>query len=181
MVKRDTSTSESVCSLSLRKIFEQTHMRLKISTFPFALLTFLVILISSCKNEQKNQLPNTPEGVVVAWQRYIDLNLLDSARLLSTAYTQGYINYLDSLSLEENLEADYNPIIGLSAKINADTAVCDFFFEDELSEKVPAKLILIKENGQWKVDQVIDVEVALPDTLNTLEEQEMFQDSLLKD
>ncbi len=143
---------------------------------------FVVTLtvVSGCKNEQKNALPNTPETVVVAWQRYIDLNQLDSARMLSSEFVQGYIAYLDSLQLGETLEPDYNPVMGLSAKIMGDTAECDFYFEDELGEKVPGRLLLVKQAGQWKVDRVIDIEVPIPDTLTPREESEMFQDSMMK-
>jgi hypothetical protein len=70
--------------------------------------------------------------------------------------------------------------MGLSAKVNADTAECNFYFEDELGEKIPGRLRLVKEDGQWKVDRVIDIEVPFPDTLTPYEEREMFQDSLMK-
>jgi hypothetical protein len=144
-------------------------------------LFFIVCLWPiACKLDPKGKLPNTPESVVVAWQRYIDLDQLDSARMLSTEYTLSYIAYLDSLALEETLEADYNPVMGLSSVITGDTAQCDFFFEDELGEKVPGRLKLLREAGQWKVDRVIDLEITLPDTLSQFEEQEMFQDSTLK-
>jgi hypothetical protein len=139
-----------------------------------------IAVFSGCKNEQKNTLPNTPETVVVAWQRFIDLNLLDSARMLSSEYVKGYISYLDSLNMGETLEPDYNPIMGLTAKVSADTAECNFYFEDELGEKIPGRLRLVKEAGQWKVDRVIDIEVPFPDTLTPYEEREMFQDSLMK-
>jgi hypothetical protein len=137
-------------------------------------------VVASCKFDPKNKLPNTPETVVVAWQRFIDLNQLDSARMLSTSYMQGYIGYLDSLTIDETLEADYNPVMGLSAQIKGDSADCDFYFEDELGEKVPGKLKLLKEAGQWKISQVIDIEMPLPDTLSAQEEREMFQDTMLR-
>ena len=156
-------------------------MRFISAAFFCATIVGATMMVFSCKNEHKNLLPNTPAEVVVAWQRYIDLNLLDSARMLSTNYIQGYISYLDSLSMSETLEADSNPIIGLTCKVVNDTAECNFFMEDELGEKMPGRLILVKELNQWKVDQVIDIETAFPDTLSPLDEQNMFQDSLLKD
>lgn len=163
-----------ICRENASNAMRQYHLAI---VFVFVVT---LILVSGCKNEQKSALPNTPETVVVAWQRYIDLNQLDSARMLSSEYVQGYIAYLDSLNLGETLEPDYNPVMGLSAKINADTAECDFYFEDELGEKVPGKLMLVKQAGQWKVERVIDIEVPIPDTLTPLEEREMFQDSMMK-
>lgn len=141
----------------------------------------IVFLLNGCKSDFKQKLPNTPEEVVVAWQRYIDLNLLDSARILSTPQTIGYIDFLEKLSVDESLESDLNKLNGLTTVVTADTAQCDFYFEYELGEKVPGRLFLFRENGQWKVDRVVELDIPLPDSLNTLEEQEIFQDSIMKD
>jgi hypothetical protein len=156
-------------------------MELNFKKTTLLLAGFICLWPVACKLDPKNKLPNTPETVVVAWQRFIDLDQLDSARLLSTEYTQSYIAYLDSLAIDETLEIDYNPVMGLTSTINGDTAQCDFYFEDELGEKVPGRLKLLRQAGQWKVDRVIDLEITMPDTLSQMEEQEMFQDSTLKD
>jgi hypothetical protein len=155
-------------------------MRLSLAGIAFVCVLGLVGN-SGCKNEYKNRLPNTPEEVVLSWQRYIDLNLLDSARMLSTPYAQGYLSYLDSLSMGQTLEADYNPMTGLVCTVKGDSAECNYYIEDELSEKIPGRLLLVKVQGQWLVDKPIELEMVFPDTLTLEEEREMFQDSLMKD
>ena len=145
----------------------------------FALFLLFFGFFSCSSNQSSGKLPNTPEAVVLKWQEYVDKNMLDSARTLSMEQALGYINFLDSLSDTEPLEEEHNSMLNLTCTLQANgQAVCTYFFEDELGYKMPGRLILTKENEQWKVQSVEDVEMPESESdMETGEEGFAFPDS----
>ena len=127
-------------------------------------LLVCLFLVAACKDDSKKApLPNSPEEVVLAWQKAIDKNEFDKARALSIEQALEHVNFMDNIMEEEGmpLEEDENTMLNLDCKVVADGRMrCEYVFEiePESVEQVPRHLYLKKDNGQWKVQWVDDLE-----------------------
>lgn len=137
------------------------------------LFFFIFILFSACKSEQAAsgdaELPNTPEEVARAWQKYIDVNEFDKAKKLSTPAAILVIESIQSIMLgeEDSLEIMHTEFVTMTCKETADDAVCYYVLHEE-GERFRDSFILKKINGQWLVDIVEDT---------TTPEEEIFENT----
>lgn len=123
-------------------------------SFPLLFLLFGFFFINCHSNSKPSSLPNTPEAVVRAWQAFIDNNQLSQAAQLSTAEALIYIQQeLSALPIEDSLEQEQNVFLDLQCQELGDSAICTYFFEDEIGEKMPGKLALRRIKGQWLVSK----------------------------
>jgi len=117
----------------------------------------------------------TPETVVQQWQRYIDHNQFDSARLYSTELARSYVDFIDALTMGDSSEIYETRLYDLRCEIQGDSATCYFLIEGELGEKIPDTLVLHKEKGRWLVHQVEGFAMPPVDTLQPGDENLLFQ------
>lgn len=116
------------------------------------------------------------------WQRYIDHNQFDSARLYSTELARSYVDFLDALTQGDTSETDDTRLYDLHCHIQGDSAVCHYLIEGELDDRIPDTLVLYRIKGHWLVHRVEGFMVIPVDTLQPGDEQILFQpDSLDKE
>jgi hypothetical protein len=132
---------------------------------------FLQTLIA-CKSTGSKDLQ--PEDVVLQWQHHIDHNRFEEARRLSIDQARNYVDYLDELTGDDTLGMQDTEMFDLACTVAGDSALCRYFTEDEIGEKVPGQLVLRRVKGQWLVRVVEGFEPAPLDTLQPGEENLVF-------
>lgn len=125
--------------------------------------------------------PKTPEAVVQYWQRCVDENRFDDARQWSTPQAKVYIDYLDELMSSDTAGQVKTQLLNLHCSVTGDSAFCRYETLDEVGEKMPGALQLLRVEGRWLVDKVEGFEAAPVDTLRPGEENMVFPDSTGQD
>ncbi|HHH49971.1 MAG TPA: hypothetical protein ENK52_03220, partial [Saprospiraceae bacterium] len=125
----------------------------------FALITTFFVLLFACTNapkqkeQEKQQLPNTPETVALSWLEDYYNNRFEKAKLLSTAKTKIMIDTIKELIFTDAEEEEVGTfkIADLVCSTKNDSSICKFLYQEgdmEMEDELP--LILIQ--GQWLVD-----------------------------
>jgi len=141
----------------------------------FSLFLSFICLFCACNSDQppikEEQLPNTPESVVRAWQGYVDVNQFDKAKRLSTKETK---SFLATLTGEEEIIS--TQFVSIRCKNSSpNDAICNCILK-EGDEEYTDQFLLKKENGQWLVFSPDDANVGpdledLEDMMKDFEEQ----------
>jgi hypothetical protein len=131
----------------------------------------LVLVFFACKKSDKTQvsqpqqltesikieLPNTPETVVRIWEEKINKNDFTIARLISNGSTLEFVNSLAESDVIEHSDAVNSEIVSIKCAEKGNTANCDCILKDE-SGKTAFKYELVRNNGQWFLNEVIPSE-----------------------
>ncbi len=126
-------------------------------------------------------LPNTPETVVRAWQKAIDYNQFEEAEALSTDRMKGYIERViravtasdaaiintDLQNLTCTVETDSSKATCIYSVITLDTIATPPYPKGTkllgkahvLENNFTDKFNLVKQNGQWFIDNEKDAEL----------------------
>jgi hypothetical protein len=126
-------------------------------------------------------LPNTPETVVRTWQTDIDHNQFEEAKALSTDRMKGYIERVimavtasdaaiintDLQNLQCTTEADSSKAVCIYSVVTLDTIATPPYPKGTkllgkahvLENNFTDKFNLVKQNGQWLIDNDKDAEL----------------------
>lgn len=143
---------------------------------PLALCAALLLLFSSCQPDDAGA-GNAPEAVLRQWQGLLDQNRFDEARLLSAGNALEFVDYLHSFPHVDSMPAETTELLQLNCAVQGDSAVCSFFIEDEIGEKIPDTLVLKKIKGKWLVYTVESFEITPLDSLREGDENILFPPS----
>jgi hypothetical protein len=99
-------------------------------------------------------LPNTPETVVRAWESEIGKNQFTLARLISSGSNLEFVNSLVESSAIEKADETRTEIIRIECSEQGDEALCDCLLRDDAGQ-VRYKYLLIRQNGQWFLNEVL--------------------------
>lgn len=145
----------------------------------FLWIFFAGILLIACQKESK--LPVAPEAVVKKFQKYIDNNQFEEAKLLSTPRGK---ERLDDLAEIIRYELEDSTIfsttfLSVNCSITADTAICICNVKDKYEEEAyETEYKLVKINGQWLVDvpeeEKIEEEEFIEEMLDSLDFDSLF-------
>lgn len=114
------------------------------------------------------------------YQEYVDKNLLEQAKALSTPAGQNWLDELKAIVEEEQPDSTlfHTTFLSVNCSGQEDTLLCQCVLEDQY-ERYTSDYHLVKLDGQWKVDAPreeirIDNDIIehLPDSLI----REMMQD-----
>lgn len=141
--------------------------------------TILLLCIFAC--QQGAQQAETPEDVLMQYQKHIDNNQFEEAKKLSTTAGKEWLSELASIIEDEQPDSTImnTQFISINCQKEGEVLVCECVLEDQY-EKYTAAYRLIQQNGQWLVDapeeEIIienDIIEALPDSLleEIMEEQ----------
>lgn len=75
------------------------------------------------------------------------------------------------------MPAETTELLQLNCAVQGDSAVCSFFIEDEIGEKIPDTLVLKKIKGKWLVYTVESFEITPLDSLREGDENLLFPPS----
>lgn len=139
----------------------------------------IAFLLWSCGSEEPPP-PDKPEEILKLYQGYVDKNLLEKAKTLSTPAGQAWLNELKAIIEEEQPDSTlfHTNFLSVDCAGEGDTLLCQCVLEDQY-ERYTSDYHLVKLNGQWLVDAPqdeiqIDNDILehLPDSLV----QEMMQE-----
>lgn len=117
-----------------------------------------LFLIQGCASEPSNkkELPNTPETVATQWLNDYYNDRFTEAKVLSTKETQLMIDTVKSMLIPLD-PGELEPKISIKGmnclmKKN-NSAYCNYFYHEEGFEPAKEEIFLLKEKGQWLVDE----------------------------
>lgn len=140
---------------------------------PLALSTALLLCsLFACRNPSPPT--TTPEDVARNWQLLLDQNRYEEARLLSTGNAEAFVDYLGSFPHLDSFTLETTELLQLRCAVTGDSAVCSFFVEDEVGEKIPDTLLLKKIAGRWLVYEVERFQITPLDSLRDGDEDILF-------
>lgn len=135
---------------------------------------YILVLIStfclySCASEPSEPLPNTPETVVKAYQKYLDENDFKAAKKLSTKDERQRLDMIAQMLEDEPLDSTLmnTTFLKLDCKATTESATC-YYTIKEFGELFSDSFLLVNQRGQWLVD-VIEEEF-------TIESDTLFED-----
>lgn len=117
-------------------------------------LCFLACTSETSKSESSgtdvSNLPNTPESVAKVWIEAFYENDFKTAKALGTLITQAMI---DSVRAEMQIGAEESAfqITDMTCQVKGDSAFCACLYHEE-GEQYPEFILLLKEKGQWLVN-----------------------------
>lgn len=117
----------------------------------YLLALFCFCLLAACAEKEVEDLPNTPETVVRAYQKYLDKNNFRAAKKLSTKAERDRLDMIQHMIEDEPSDStitDTN-FLTMTCKERGKNAVCyytieGFDFDDSIQ--------LVNQRGQWLVD-----------------------------
>ncbi len=123
---------------------------MKITPSLFHIIPILFAL-TSCKQGEPE--PQKPEEVLKQYQAYIDKNLFEEARGLSTPAGQQWLAELEAIISNEQTDSTVldTRFLSLSCEGAGDTLKCSCVLEDQY-ERYTADYRLVRLDGQWRVD-----------------------------
>lgn len=140
---------------------------------PLALsATLLLCSLFACRNP--SQPAATPEDVVRNWQMLLDQNRYEEARALSAGNALAFVDYLGSFPHLDSFTLETTELLQLRCAVAGDSAVCSFFVEDEVGERIPDTLLLKKTGGRWLVYEVERFQITPLDSLRDDDEDILF-------
>lgn len=112
----------------------------------------MVILLWSCGSEAP-PLPEDPEEVLKQYQAFVDKNLLEKAKMLSTPAGQAWLDELKAIVEEEQPDSTlfHTEFLSVNCMGEGDTLRCQCVLEDQY-ERYTSDYHLVKLNGQWLID-----------------------------
>lgn len=134
-------------------------------------LAFLAGALIACRDTGKDVLP---EEIVRQWQALLDQNRYEEARQLSAGNALQFVEYLNSFPHADSIAAEPTELLQLRCDVQGDSAVCSFYMEDEVGEKIPDTLVLKKVGGHWLVYEVERFEVTPLDSLREGDDKILF-------
>lgn len=158
-----------------------SHARRKGKQIPNGMSRILVFgillaILGACRNQPAPEtpnagpLPNTPEAVVRQYQAFLDSNLFDQARLLSTPRAADFLEMLAQMISDEPMDSSvvHTSFLKIDCTERGDTAVCICLAQDEF-EEYETEFRLLRMAGQWLVDlpeegEIEGAEEMMPDT-----------------
>ncbi len=144
---------------------------------PLALCAFLLLCALQACNSDSGDPSAAPEAVLRQWQSLLDQSRYEDARLLSAGNALEFVNYLNSFPHVDSFPSEPSELLQLHCEVRGDSAVCSYFIEDEVGEKIPDTLIMRKIKGKWLVFTVESFEVTPLDSLRNGDEDILFQPS----
>ncbi len=133
----------------------------------YLLLILVAAFVWSCQSDEN--LPNTPETVVRAYQSYLDKNNFKAAKKLSTKAERDRLKMIAHMLEDEPIDSTImnTNFLKLDCKEAGDKATCYYTIE-EFDELFSDSFLLVKKRGQWLVD-IIEEEF-------TIESDTLFED-----
>lgn len=128
---------------------------------PILLNFCLLFLIIGCQNDPKTSQENTkkihptnPESVVRLWQKHIDKNEFDDAKILSTERGKDWISGIQSFLEGEDMDSiiTTTEFLNMNCVENGMDAFCVYTFKSEEGDMFQDTFFLKKENNLWFVD-----------------------------
>jgi len=113
----------------------------------FAIPTFALFFLFSC------QASDTPESVVRQWQSHIDKNEFGQAKALSAPRTVELLSWMEGIfsEMDSEVTVTHTEFKSIRCKEKGDEAVCFYTIEEE-GQVFQDSFILVRINGQWRVD-----------------------------
>lgn len=103
----------------------------------------------------KLELPNTPETVVKAWENAVNKNQLDLAQMISIGPELEFVKALTEANNIEPTQDLKSEILNLKCvEQGNETAICSCTIKYD-DATVAFKYFLIRNDGQWKVNDVV--------------------------
>jgi len=124
---------------------------------PYLFLCCFVSALYSCKNERHQSVP--PEEVIRQYQGFIDLNLYEEAKALSTPDEQKRLDLEAQIIAMEVSDSTifHTTFLKIDCRETGDTAICKCLLEDEYGE-YDSTFRLLKMAGIWRVDVPMEEE-----------------------
>lgn len=144
---------------------------------PFALCASLLLFVLIACQSDPAEAASSPESVLKQWQSLLDQNRYDEARQLSAGNALDFVDYLHSFPHVDSFPDVTTELLQLHCALQGDSAVCSFYIEDEVGEKVPDTLVLKKIKGRWLVFTVESFKVTPLDSLREGDENILFPPS----
>jgi len=112
----------------------------------------IAALLWSCGSEGSPP-PREPEAVLKQYQGFVDKNLLEKAKMLSTPAGQDWLDELKAIVEEEQPDSTlfHTEFLSVNCLGEGDTLRCQCVLEDQY-ERYTSDYHLVKLNGQWLVD-----------------------------
>ena len=112
----------------------------------------MIMLLWSCGSEVP-PLPEDPEEVLKQYQAFVDKNLLEKAKTLSTPAGQIWLDELKAIVEEEQPDSTlfHTEFLSINCMGEGDTLRCQCVLEDQY-ERYTSDYNLVKLNGQWLID-----------------------------
>ena len=117
----------------------------------YLLLLLSIAILWGCGRDEN--LPNTPETVVRAYQEYLDKNNFKAAKKLSTTAERERLDMIAHMLEDEPSDSTIitTTFLKLDCKENGSKASCQYTIE-EFGERFSDSFLLINKRGQWLVD-----------------------------
>ncbi|HNL38186.1 MAG: hypothetical protein U0U46_07360 [Saprospiraceae bacterium] len=144
---------------------------------PIALCASLLLFTLTACQSDPAEVASSPENVLKQWQSLLDQNRYDEARQLSAGNALDFVDYLHSFPHVDSISTEATELLQLHCIQQGDSAICSFYIEDEVGEKVPDTLVLKKIKGRWLVFTVESFKVTPLDSLREGDEDILFQPS----
>ena len=125
----------------------------------YLLLLLSIATLWSCARDEN--LPNTPETVVRAYQEYLDKNNFKAAKKLSTKAERERLDMIAHMIEDEPSDSTImnTVFLKLDCKENGSNASCAYTIE-EFGERFSDSFLLVNKRGQWLID-IIEEEFIL--------------------
>lgn len=139
-------------------------------------LCLIVIVIFSCAGNGI-ELPESPEATTILWLEWLDNDNFTDLKKISVGNTLVYVEdmrvFFEGLP-DDGVVNEATIVKNITCSTEGEKTECTYCCKDEEEET----FILIKENGQWKVTDII---VALDDiNEETLRQEKMLEEMLNK-
>ena len=127
---------------------------------PLTFLLLIIVTFCTCQNsgaptpKQKILLPNTPTEVAQQWVEAFYKDDFSKAAILGTDLTRMMI---DSVKKEMQANVPFIPfkISGMACEQKGDSAICTYIYQEE-EDTFDEYVSLVKQNGQWLVNESWD-------------------------
>jgi hypothetical protein len=121
----------------------------------YLILCCLGVALYSCKSERQQIV--VPEEVIRQYQGFVDLNLYEDAKKLSTPAEQERLDMEAKLMAMESLDSTvfHTTFLKIDCKETGEEAMCRCIVEDEYGE-YEMEFRLIKSGGVWLIDVPVE-------------------------
>lgn len=126
-------------------------------TFSYLILCCIGATFYSCKSERHQVV--VPEEVIRQYQGFIDLNLYEDAKKLSTPAEQLRLDMEAKLMAMESSDSTvfHTTFLKINCRETGEEAMCQCVVEDEYGE-YEMEFRLVKSDGVWLVDVPVEEE-----------------------
>lgn len=137
-------------------------------------VALLLCCLPACQSTSPTDAGPALEAIVLRWQAALDQNQYAVARRLSAGNAREFVDYLNSFPHADSAVSAPTELLQLHCAVQGDSALCSFYVEDEVGEKIPDTLLLRKFKGDWLVYEVERFEVIPLDTLQEGDTEILF-------